>query len=70
MRIYYKDPKAFELLVIMNGYTHSALSKKIGKSRPYLNKSLSRGIIGADAAKKLIEVLDGDFDEIFEGRED
>jgi hypothetical protein len=70
MRIYYKDAKAFELLVIMSGYTHSALSKKIGKSRPYLNKSISRGIIGADAAKKLTEVLESEFDEIFEIRED
>lgn len=70
MKIHYKDTKAFELLVVMSGYTHSALSKKIGKSRPYLNKSISRGIVGAGAAKKLIETLEADFDEIFEVRED
>lgn len=70
MKIHYKDKEAFNLLVIVSGYTHSALSEKIGKSRPYINKSISRGIIGADAARKLTEVLESNFDEIFEVRED
>ena len=68
MKIYYKDKKAFEILIIILGYTQSSLSKKIGKSRPYMNKSLERGIIGADAARKISELFKEPYENLFEVR--
>jgi len=65
-KIHIRNKQELHETIIKRGYSLSIMSKKIGKSRQYLSKSLERGIIGAMPAKALSEELGIEYDELFE----
>jgi DNA-binding XRE family transcriptional regulator len=68
VKVYYKDKQALNLLIVKKGYTQSNLSKKIGKCRQYINKSLQTDVIGPNAARKVAEFLEEPYENLFEIR--
>lgn len=66
MKIRLKDVGAFNRLLLRKGYTKIAFSKEIGMAQSYV-VLLSNGKrhMSPKTAKKILEVLEEDFDELF-----
>ncbi|MGG0486814.1 helix-turn-helix transcriptional regulator [Priestia aryabhattai] len=66
MRIRLKNREEFKKILLMEGYSHRGLSRKLGLSEPYVNQ-IANGERNpsAQTAKKIIELLGKRFDDIF-----
>ena len=66
MRVKYKRKEIFRIKAILKGMSLAQLSRAIGKQRFYMNTSLRTGYVSPGAAKKICEVLDENFDSLFQ----
>ncbi|ONK21194.1 hypothetical protein BLX87_22975 [Bacillus sp. VT-16-64] len=66
MKIKLRDVDEFKKLLLINGYTQRGYGRKIGISEPYANQ-IANGTRnpGPNIAKKTVELLQVEFDEIF-----
>lgn len=66
MRIKLKNNAAFRELLLVEGYSHRGLSRKLNLSEPYINQIINEERNpSAQTAKKITELLGKKFEDIF-----
>lgn len=65
MKIIYTDKEKFKRIIARKGYNPNSLSLKIGRCRQFIRQSLEHGAIGAESSKKICELLNEKYEDIF-----